>query len=184
MIWSVIKRRYLSLIKTRIALVWTRKFLLRAWGQVWWYPWIQENWKRSYSLAAPWWHQYQASVVNCKYTQHNHKNAWQYSADIARARDCDRVISRWSPFGSCWVSTRELKREADGDLLVFSSRKQAKWCLVSNSFSSHHRISPLLGPSWLWQHYRIERRRRRARSYDALLWCKFVRHCLVGFYVI
>ena len=36
----------------------------------------------------------------------------------------------------------ELKCE---DLPVFSSRKGAKWHSVSSSYSSHHRISPLLG---------------------------------------
>ena len=115
---------------------------------------------------------------------HNTTTRTLGSADIARARSRWTIISRWSPFGTCWVSTREPKREADGDLPVFSSRKRAKWRSVSCSFSSHHRISPLLGSLWLRQRYRIERRRRRARFHDALLWSKFVRHCLVGFYVI
>ena len=37
------------------------------------------------------------SICGQVYTTHNHKNAVQTS----RVRDCDGVISRWSPFGTC-----------------------------------------------------------------------------------
>ena len=79
--------------------------------------------------------------------------------------DHDGVISRWSPFRTCRVSTRE---KLTATYRCFQVEKEVNWHSASGSFSGHHRISSLMDCLLLCKRYGIERRRRRVHFYGTV----------------
>ena len=141
----------------------------------------KQNGDSSYSLAALLKHQH------LWFSTHKKSTVQVQCVQILRVRDHNAIIGRWSLSWNLLSKQARSRSEANKDLPVFSCRRRAKRRSVDSSFNSHRGFSPLLDCSWLWQHFKIARRRRRrarSRSHDSLLWSKFVRHCLVGFYVI
>ena len=135
---------------------------------------------------------------NCSLLRHRYWSKYgRRCGDLAsRVRNRYAITGRWSLFEACWVSTwarahvpGEAKLNCDLPVsLCFQSGKRHS---VSSSFNSYRGFSLL---SWLCVAMATPRDREAppphaftwlVRKLQAtLLWSKFVRHCLVGFYVI